>query len=56
LVAALANAASFAVHAQVLTERNISLQVARIISDAAIAACKTDGYDVTAAVSTAPAS
>ena len=34
----------------VLTERNISLQLARMIGDAAIASCKTDGYDVTAAV------
>jgi uncharacterized protein GlcG (DUF336 family) len=34
----------------VLTERNISLQLARMIGDAAIASCKADGYDVTAAV------
>ena len=36
--------------AQVLTERNVSLQLARTISDAAIAACKADGFDVTVAV------
>ena len=35
---------------QVLTERNISLQLARTIADASIAACKTDGFDVTVAV------
>ena len=47
LIAALGGAA---VQGQVLMERNISLQLARIIGDAAIAACKTDGFDVTAAV------
>ena len=36
--------------AQVLTERNVSLQLAKTISDAAIAACKADGFDVTVAV------
>jgi uncharacterized protein GlcG (DUF336 family) len=36
--------------AQVLTQRNISLQAARAIADASIAACKADGYDVTVAV------
>lgn len=50
VVAALVGATSFAVHGQVLSERNVSLQLARIIADAAIAACKTDGYDVTVAV------
>lgn len=50
LAAALAGVAPSGLYAQVLTERNISLQLARMISDAAIAACKTDGYDVTAAV------
>lgn len=49
-VAALVTAASFAAHGQALTQRNVSLQLARTIADAAIAACKTDGYDVTAAV------
>jgi uncharacterized protein GlcG (DUF336 family) len=37
-------------HGRVLTERNISLQLALNIANAAMAACKTDGYDVTAAV------
>jgi uncharacterized protein GlcG (DUF336 family) len=46
----LAGTASFTVHGQALTERNVSLQLARTIADAAIAACKADGYDVTAAV------
>jgi len=35
---------------QVLTERNISLQLALAIANAAMAQCKTDGFDVTAAV------
>ena len=35
---------------QVLTERNISLQLALAIANAAMAQCKADGYDVTAAV------
>ena len=50
VVAALIIVSSTAVHGQVLTERNVSLQLARTISDAAIAACKKDGYDVTVAV------
>lgn len=50
LVVALACAASAGVQGQALTERNVSLQLARTIADAAIAACKKDGYDVTAAV------
>ena len=40
----------FTVQAQVLTERNISLQLALQIAQAAMASCKADGYDVTAAV------
>jgi uncharacterized protein GlcG (DUF336 family) len=36
--------------AQLLNERNISLQMARTMGDAAIAACKRDGYDVSAVV------
>jgi uncharacterized protein GlcG (DUF336 family) len=40
----------WAAGAQVLTERNVSIQLARTISDAAIAACKADGFDVTVAV------
>jgi uncharacterized protein GlcG (DUF336 family) len=47
LIAALAGAA---VQGQVLVERNISLQLARTIGDASIAACKAAGYDVTVAV------
>jgi uncharacterized protein GlcG (DUF336 family) len=50
VIAAFASAASFPVHGQVLTERNISLQLATTMANAAIAACKTDGYDVTVAV------
>jgi uncharacterized protein GlcG (DUF336 family) len=48
--AALIGAASIVVQGQVLTERNVSLQLARTIADAAIAACKAGGYEVTAAV------
>jgi uncharacterized protein GlcG (DUF336 family) len=47
IMAALASAA---VYGQVLMERNISLQLARSIGDASIAACKADGYDVSVAV------
>jgi uncharacterized protein GlcG (DUF336 family) len=36
--------------AQVLTERNVSLQMGLTIANAAIADCKRDGYDVTAVV------
>lgn len=50
LALTLAGTASFTVHGQALTERNISLQLARTIADAALAACKADGYDVTVAV------
>lgn len=35
---------------QVLTERNISLQAARAIADAAMAACLKDGFQVTVAI------
>ena len=48
--AALAAAVPFAAQAQILTERNISLPLALNIANAAMAACKADGYDVTAAV------
>jgi len=34
----------------VLTVRDISLQLARTIADASIAACKTDGFDVSVAI------
>src|SRR5687767_1471889 len=50
MAAVLAGAAGSGAEAQVLTERNISLQLARTIADASIAACKTDGFDVTVAV------
>jgi uncharacterized protein GlcG (DUF336 family) len=50
LVAVVIVTASAAVRGLVLMERNVSLQLARTIGDAAIAACKKDGFDVTAAV------
>jgi len=48
--AALAAAVPLTAQAQILTERNISLPLALSIANAAMAACKADGYDVTAAV------
>ena len=36
--------------AQILSERNVSLQMARTMGDAAIAECKKDGYDVSAVI------
>jgi uncharacterized protein GlcG (DUF336 family) len=50
VAAVFASAVPFTSQGQVLTERNISLQLALNIANAAMAACKTDGYDVTAAV------
>ena len=50
LVAAMACTASWTVQGQVLTQRSVSLQLARTIADAALAACTRDGFDVTAAV------
>jgi uncharacterized protein GlcG (DUF336 family) len=50
VIAALSGITSLPVHAQVLTERNISLRLATTMANAAIAACKTDGFDVTVAV------
>ena len=35
---------------QVLTQRNVSLQLAMTMANAAIAACKTDGYEVSVVV------
>ena len=35
---------------QLLMERNVSLELARIMGDAALAACRADGFDVTAVV------
>ena len=48
--AVLAGVAPWAGYAQVLTVRDISLPLARTIADASIAACKTDGFDVTVAI------
>ena len=48
--AALIAAVPYTVNSQVLTERNISLQAAVTIANAAMAACKADGFEVTAAV------
>ena len=45
IAAAIASAVPFTVHGQVLTERNISLQLALTIANAAMAACKADGFD-----------
>ena len=39
-----------AVHGQVLSRRDMSLQLARTIADAAMAACQKDGNNVSAAV------
>ena len=50
LLAALIGAIPCSAQAQVLTERNISLQAARAIADAALAACLKDGYQVTVAI------
>jgi uncharacterized protein GlcG (DUF336 family) len=50
IAAAIVSAVSFIDGQAVLTERNISLQLALTIANAAMAACKADGFDVTAAV------
>ena len=50
VAAALAGALPMVAHGQILTERNISLQLALQVANAAMAQCKADGYDVTAAV------
>ena len=50
VAAACAAVVPIAAQGQILTERNISLQLALQIANAAMAQCKTDGYDVTAAV------
>lgn len=49
VVAAIAAIPSYGT-AQVLTEKNVSLQLAKTIADGAIAACKRDGFDVSAVV------
>ena len=50
LMVVLVGASAVPAQAQVLTERNISLQAARAIADAAMAACLKDGYQVTVAI------
>ena len=52
LAAAVVSAASGPAQsqAQVLTQRNVSLQLAMTMANAAIAACKTDGYEVSVVV------
>jgi len=50
VIAAIMGLAPMGADAQILTERNISLQLALSIAQAAMAACKTDGYDVSVAV------
>jgi uncharacterized protein GlcG (DUF336 family) len=50
LIAAILALLPLSARSQVLTERNISLQLALQIAQAAMAACKSDGFDVTAAV------
>jgi uncharacterized protein GlcG (DUF336 family) len=50
IVAALLAANSQAAQGQVLTERNVSSQLAMAMANAAIAACKADGFDVSVAV------
>jgi len=46
----MASAIPFTGHGQILTERNISLPLALQVAQAAMAACKADGYDVSVAV------
>src|SRR5262245_39182097 len=48
--AVFAGAVQVPAQGQILTERNISLQLALQIANAAMAQCKADGFDVTAAV------
>ncbi|MBI3047401.1 MAG: heme-binding protein [Acidobacteria bacterium] len=50
LLAAAMAAAAAPASAQLLAERNISLQAARALADASIACARKDGYDVTVAV------
>ena len=50
LLAALLCGSTFADAQGVLTEHSVSLQLARVIGDAAIAECKKDGFDVSAVV------
>jgi len=50
VIAGLLCAAPLTARAQVLTEKNVSMQLALQIANAAIAQCHADGFDVTAAV------
>ena len=50
LVLALTGAASAVVYGQALTQRNMSLQIARVMADTAMAACQKEGTNVSAAV------
>ena len=50
VMTAVMSLAPMTANGQILTERNISLQLALQIANAAMAQCKADGYDVTAAV------
>ena len=50
LLFAFVGAAPAAVHGQVLTRRDMSLQLAKTIAEAALAACQKDGNNVSAAV------
>src|SRR4030095_5820374 len=50
VVAAIVTLLPISTNAQILTERNISLQLALSIAQSAMAACKADGFDVTVAV------
>lgn len=50
VIAVLAGGVPFIAHGQVLTERNISLQLAKTIAENAMAACKKMGIETSAAV------
>lgn len=50
VIVGLAVAAPLAAQAQVLTRRDVSLQLAKAVAEAAVAQCKTDGFDASAAV------
>jgi uncharacterized protein GlcG (DUF336 family) len=50
VIAALLGAAALPAPAQVLTEKNVSLALATTMANAALAACRADGFDVTVAV------
>lgn len=50
VIAVLTGAVPFTAHGQVLTERNISLQLAKTIAETAMAVCKKNGIETSAAV------